>query len=65
MKESYIFKNLDGSLILLYVNDLLITVISLDWISAIKAAISARFKFKDIKEVHSFLGFQIYWDQPQ
>ena len=62
MKECYIFKNLDGSLILLYVDDLLIAVTSLEWIIAIKSAISVRFNFKDIKEVRSFLGFQIYQD---
>jgi len=64
MKEYYIFKNSDGSLILLYVDDLLITAISLDRISAIKLAIHARFDIKDMKEVRSFLGFQIYRDRP-
>ena len=63
-KECCIFKNSDGSLIILYVDDLLIAATSLDRISAIKTAIHERFDIKDLKEVRSFLGFQIYQDQP-
>ena len=62
-KECCIFKNSDGSLILLYVDDLLIAATSLDRISAIKSDIHARFKYKDMKEVQSFLGFQIHRDR--
>ena len=61
-KECCIFKNSDGSLIILYVDDLLIAATSLDRISAIKTAIHERFDIKDLKEVRSFLGFQIYQD---
>jgi hypothetical protein len=59
-----VFTNIDKTLIIsLYVNNILILVLSLDVVSTFKEQFSKMYKIKDLREVRTFLSLKVTRDR--